>query len=116
MRILPFLVAVLCCALPTVALCAADDALPGPPPGSTAEPPMIELNSASVQVLETLEGITPERAKAIVEHRESRCYQNAAELVDRKILPKAVYTKIKDKVAAGRCVRSDSPAAAGAGK
>lgn len=113
----PIMVAALCCVLSTSALCAANGALPADLPGSPAEPPRIELNSASPQVLETLEGITPERAKAIVEHRENRCYNNTAELVDRRILPKAAYGKIKDKVKAGPCVQSDPPpAAAGPGK
>ena len=80
--------------------------------GTAAKAPRIDLNTAGLDVLMALEGITPERAKAIVENRESRCYENAAELIDRKILPKAAYDKIKDKVKAGPCAQSDPPAAA----
>jgi DNA uptake protein ComE-like DNA-binding protein len=112
MRILTTLVAALCCVLCTTVLAAAGDPPPGSPPASEAKASRIDLNTASLDVLMALEGITPERAKAIVENRESRCYENAAELIDRKILPKAAYDRIKDKVKVGPCAQSDTPAAA----
>jgi hypothetical protein len=112
MRVLTTLVAALCFAQSTIALAASSDPSPGSPPGPAAKAPRIDLNTAGLDVLMALEGITPERAKAIVENRESRCYENAAELIDRKILPKAAYDRIKDKVKAGPCAQSDPPAAA----
>ena len=116
MRALTTLVAALCCALSTTALAATNDPPPGSPPAPAAKAPRIDLNTAGLDVLMALEGITPERAKAIVENRESRCYENAAELIDRKILPKAAYDRIKDKVTTGPCARGDPPAAAATGK
>jgi competence protein ComEA len=116
MRILKTLVAGLCCVLCTTALAAAKDPPPGSAPATAAKAPRIDLNAASLEVLVTLEGITPERARAIVENRENRCYETPAELIDRKILPKAAYDRIKDKVTTAPCVLGDPPAAAGPGK
>jgi DNA uptake protein ComE-like DNA-binding protein len=112
MRMLTALVAALCCALCTTVLGAANDPPPGSPSAPAAKAPRIDLNTAGLDVLMALEGITPERAKAIVENRENRCYESAAELIDRKILPKAAYDRIKDKVKVGPCAQSDPPAAA----
>lgn len=116
MRIPLSMVAAMCCALSTVALAAATKAPSASPPGGAAKAPKIDLNSASLDALLALEGITEERARAIVENREDGCYENATELVDRKILPKMAYEKIKDKVTTSPCVRSDPPAAAAPGK
>jgi DNA uptake protein ComE-like DNA-binding protein len=116
MRILTTPVAALCFALSTIALAAAGDPPPGTPPASEAKAPRIDLNTASLEVLMTLEGVTKERARAIVENRESRCYENAAELLDRKIMPKAAYDRIKDKVTTGPCGRGEPPAVAGPAK
>jgi DNA uptake protein ComE-like DNA-binding protein len=116
MRILTTLAAGLCCALCTLALAAAKDPPPGNAPAPAAKAPKIDLNAASLDVLLTLEGITPERARAIVENREPRCYETPAELVDRKILPKAAYERIKDKVTAAACRAGHSPAAVDPGK
>jgi DNA uptake protein ComE-like DNA-binding protein len=115
-KIPPSIVAALCCALSAVALAAATQAPPASPPGGTAKAPKIDLNSASLDALRALEGITEERARAIVENRVDGCYESATELVDRKILPKIAYEKIKDKVTTSPCVRSDPPAAAAPGK
>lgn len=60
-----------------------------------AEP--MDINSASEKELATLKGIGDVRAKAIVKHRP---YKGKDELVQKKIIPEAVYADIKDQIIA----------------
>lgn len=55
----------------------------------------INLNTASATELETLAGIGPTRAGAII---AGRPYQETEELVSKKIIPQSVYLKIADQV------------------
>ena len=57
----------------------------------------IDINRAKPEQLMTLEGIGDARAKAIV---KGRPYKAKDELVDKNIVPQAVYDKIKDKIIA----------------
>jgi DNA uptake protein ComE-like DNA-binding protein len=57
----------------------------------------IDINRAKPDQLMTLEGIGDARAKAIV---KGRPYKAKDELVDKNIIPQAVYDKIKDKIIA----------------
>jgi competence protein ComEA len=58
---------------------------------------LIDINSASAEQLQTLEGIGDARAKAII---KGRPYHGKNELVDKKIIPEGVYEKIKDRIIA----------------
>ena len=62
-------------------------------PVTAANP--IDLNSASRDDLMTLEGIGEVRADAII---RSRPFKAKTDLVERRIVPEALYEKIADKV------------------
>jgi competence protein ComEA len=68
-----------------------------PAAASTPAGEKIDINSATPQELMTLEGIGDARAKAII---KGRPYKGKDDLVAKKILPQAVYDKIKDKIIA----------------
>ena len=66
---------------------------PAPPPASS----LIDLNSASRDDLMSLEGIGEVRADAII---RSRPFKAKTDLVERRLIPEALYDKIADKVMA----------------
>jgi competence protein ComEA len=57
----------------------------------------IDINSASRDDLMTLDGIGEVRADAII---RARPFKLKTELVERRLIPEALYEKIADKVAA----------------
>src|SRR5260221_9606897 len=67
--------------------------------GSPAAPAsnLIDLNTASRDDLMTLDGIGEVRADAII---RARPFKAKAELVERRLIPEALYDKIADKVMA----------------
>ena len=64
-----------------------------PAPAAT----LIDLNSASRDDLMSLEGIGEVRADAII---RARPFKAKTELVERRLIPEALYDKIADKVMA----------------
>jgi len=66
---------------------------PASPPASS----LIDLNSASRDDLMTLEGIGEVRADAII---RARPFKAKTDLVERRLIPEALYDKIGDKVVA----------------
>lgn len=58
---------------------------------------LIDINSASRDDLMTLEGIGEVRAEAII---RARPFKAKTELVERRLIPEALYDKIADKVMA----------------
>jgi competence protein ComEA len=58
---------------------------------------LIDLNSASRDDLMTLDGIGEVRADAII---RARPFRAKTELVERRLIPEALYDKIADKVMA----------------
>jgi DNA uptake protein ComE-like DNA-binding protein len=74
-------------------------------PSSAANP--IDLNSASRDALMSLEGIGEVKADAII---RSRPFRAKTELVERHIVPEALYDKIADKVFARAPPPAPAPA------
>ena len=66
-------------------------------PAAPAASGQIDLNSASRDDLMTLEGIGEVRADAII---RARPFKAKTELVERRLIPEALYEKIADKVMA----------------
>src|ERR1700751_2035673 len=66
---------------------------PAPAPASH----QLALNSASRDALMTLDGIGEVRADAII---RARPFKAKTELVERRLIPEALYDKIADKVMA----------------
>jgi competence protein ComEA len=58
-------------------------------------PAQLDLNSASRDDLMTLDGIGEVRAEAII---RARPFKAKTELVERRLIPEALYEKIADKV------------------
>jgi len=63
--------------------------------GWNREQAPVDLNSASLRQLETLPGISRQDARQIIDNRP---YRRPDELVDRGVLPRAEYRKIRDQV------------------
>lgn len=66
---------------------------PPPPPAAS----LIDINSASRDDLMSLEGIGEVRADAII---RARPFKTKTDLVERRLIPEALYDKIADKVIA----------------
>ena len=68
-----------------------------PAPSTKASAVKIDINTADKDSLMTLKGIGDAYAAAII---KGRPYKSKKELVDRKIIPAATYTKIKADIIA----------------
>src|SRR4029453_10325645 len=75
------------------------------PPAAKKEP--VHLNRASAAELKAVKGIGEAEAKKIVENRP---YKSKDELVQKKVMPKATYDKIKDQIVAKKGLHQDRPA------
>jgi competence protein ComEA len=75
---------------------AAKPAKPKPVPKPVAAK-LIDINTASEEELGSLKGVGDVRAAAIIKNRP---YKGKDELVQKNILPQAVYDGIKDKIIA----------------
>jgi DNA uptake protein ComE-like DNA-binding protein len=78
-----------------LALGAATASIPSTP--AVAQASLIDINSASKESLESLKGVGPVRADAII---KGRPYKGKDELIQKKFVPQSVYDEIKDKIIA----------------
>jgi len=67
---------------------------------------LMDINSASEKDLATLKGIGEARSKAIV---KGRPYKGKDELVQKKIIPQAVYDDVKDQIIAKQDMKKEEP-------
>lgn len=67
------------------------------PAQGPAQGAMIDINSASKDELQTLAGIGPARAEAIL---KGRPYKGKDELHRKNIIPRSVYENIKERIVA----------------
>ncbi|MBI2908640.1 MAG: helix-hairpin-helix domain-containing protein [Chloroflexi bacterium] len=75
------------------------EALPASAPGGQSQ--LININTASREQLDTLWGIGPTRAKNIVDSRsEKGPFKKIEELVERKLIPRSTFDRIKDLITA----------------
>lgn len=72
-------------------------AKPAPAAKPAAQVDLIDINSATKEQLDALAGIGEARSEAII---KGRPYKGKDELYQKKIIPKALYDKIKDKIIA----------------
>jgi competence protein ComEA len=68
-----------------------------PPAADSAKAAVIDINSASMEELQSIPGIGPVHAKGIV---AGRPYRAKNELVQKKVVSEALYNKIKDRIIA----------------
>ena len=79
---------------------AAKPAMPAPaatPAATTPAAPLLDINSATKEELSALKGIGAVRSEAII---KGRPYKGKDDLVQKKIITKAVYDGIKDQIIA----------------
>ena len=94
--------------------------LVGSAAGAADEPGRIDINTASAAELESLPGVGPAKAQAIVAHREVAPFKSTDELVEVKGIGEKLYAQLKDRViVSGAAARKPSvadPGAAAEGK
>jgi len=72
--------------------------------GDKEKKDLIDINSASVEELQSIKGIGEKRATNIVKNRP---YARKDELVQKKIIPQGTYDEIKDQIIAKKAKEPD---------
>jgi DNA uptake protein ComE-like DNA-binding protein len=98
-----FLAAALFAAAPAFAQTApapaAKPAMPATPAAMTHDAMPLDINTATVEQLAGVKGLTKPFAEAIV---KGRPYKSADELAKNKIVPESVFAMVKDLLTVGR--------------
>ena len=58
----------------------------------------IDINNASLEELQKLDGIGSSKAKAIIEYRNNKPFENIEDILNVKGIGKTIYEKIKDHI------------------
>lgn|GEM_PF-1291937 len=83
-----------CAALAALAV----SALVAGPAIAAEDPGRVDINTASAAELESLPGVGPAKAEAIVAHREVAPFKSTDELVDVRGIGEKLYAQLKDRV------------------
>jgi competence protein ComEA len=74
---------------------------PAVAPARAPNGPLIDLNAATPEELETLPGIGPTRAHAIVEHRQAHPFKKVDELTKVKGIGRKTFARLRPLVTLG---------------
>ena len=89
---------------PPIATALASTSPGGPSGSEPVSDGVIDLNTASAELLETLPGIGEVRAKAIVDYRrQNGCFQSTPDVTKVTGIGPATYEKIRELVTVGAC-------------
>ena len=64
----------------------------------TSKNDLISINTASLELLTTLEGIGEAKAKLIIEYRKNKKFEEIKEIMNVSGIGESLYEKIKDKI------------------
>ena len=89
---------------PPVAAALASTTTDGPGSSAPGSGGVIDLNTASAELLETLPGIGEVRANAIVDYRrQNGCFQSTSDVTKVSGIGSGTYEKIRDLVTVNTC-------------
>jgi len=63
----------------------------------------VDINSANVKELSTLNGVGPKKAESIVKYRKTHCFKNVEDLSQVKGIGKKTIAKNIKNLKAGKC-------------
>ena len=68
--------------------------------------PIVNINTATIEELQTLPGIGPSKARAIVEYRNKKPFSKSEELMNVPGIGQKTYDKLKDRITVGDCTNT----------
>jgi competence protein ComEA len=71
------------------------------PSAAEAGEPVVDIQSASAEELETLPGVGPARARAIIEHRTRTPFRRAEDLMRVSGIGRATFRAIRSRITVG---------------
>lgn len=63
--------------------------------------PIVNINTATIEELQTLPGIGPAKARAIIEYRNKKLFSKPEELMNVSGIGQKTYDKLKDRITVG---------------
>lgn len=68
--------------------------------------PIVNINTATIEELQTLPGIGPSKARAIIEYRNKNPFSKPEELINVPGIGQKTYDKLKDRITVGKNMNS----------